>query len=493
MGSVLATIASIIVSTAMATVALLRYRRHELGWLFLAVIATRVVLSLGNIVRLIAPSPNVAITTEYLRWIMLWLASLSILLFFGALYTPQLRKRKLLVGVVIGLYTLTALIIAVDGVAGTQLFIITATLTNGQYINLGYGPFGWPMVYIFNASWVLQLAILGYAFAKQPQERVPLLVLLGSLIVSGSLGGLGRLVPVIAIIAPSVGDVLFVGAMAYLLFRRRVFQTTRVAIELALQDIPQGIAVISLDGTVLWTNPTATRLIGVHVGQMYTDSTLPIHKQQAIRETLALDGADYTVQISPYALVLSSTPIRDQQGHVQGFLLLVRDVTAVHAAERALHERQRELEHTVGALQDAYAAQQQLIEQVRVLSMPIIPVLDGVIVVPLIGTIDGQWRAAFTNRLLEGIEQHRARLALLDLTGLSTLDQEAADAVAHGVQSARLLGASVMLIGVRPETAHALVMFNLELSIVGTAPTLASALTSQLTTAASQGRRVLPV
>jgi rsbT co-antagonist protein RsbR len=285
---------------------------------------------------------------------------------------------------------------------------------------------------------------------------------------------------------------LFVAALAYLLFRRRVFETTRVAIDRALQDIPQGIAVIGLDETVLWANPTATRLMGLQVGRVYADGQTHDQREQALRQALAADGVEHTAQIRPYTLVLSSTPIRDQQGNVQGFLLLARDVTAVQAAERALHERQSELEDTVGALQKAYATQKQLIQQVRVLSLPIIPVLEGVIVVPLIGALDGQWREEFTNRLLEGIEQHRARVALLDLTGISTLDQAAADVVVHGVQSARLLGARIMLVGVRPETAQALVTLNLDLSMVGTAPTLASALTSQLTSAVSNGRHMLP-
>lgn len=488
MGSIFATIAAIIVSSVMATVALLRYRHHRLGWLFLAVIATRIVLSLGNIVRLIAPSPSVALVAANLRWATLWMFALSLLLFLGALYTPQVWKRRWIVHVLIGVYSLSALCFILDAVTGSRLFIAAATQIDSQYTGIVLGPFGWAFAYFFNGSWLLHLGVLGYAFVRQPRERVSLLVLLGSMIISGTLGGIGRFVPVIATIAPSVSDVLFVGGLAYLLFRRRIFETTRVAIDLALEHIPQGIAVISPDETVLWANPMATRLVGLQVGQSYANSETHNRNRQVLSTALAVDGVEHTVQIAPYTLVLSSTRIRDQQGDVQGFLLLARDVTAVHSAEQALYERQSELEHTVGALQDAYATQQQLIETVRVLSMPIIPVLTGVIVVPLIGVLDGQWRKEFISRLLEGIEQHKARMALLDLTGLSTLDLASASVVTHAVQSARLLGADVMLVGVRPETAQALVTLNLDLGIVGTAPTLASALANQLTSPAYNGR-----
>lgn len=488
MGSILATITAIMVSTVMATVALLRYRHHRLGWLFLAVIATRIALSLGNIARLIAPSPTVALATLNLRWATLWLFALGILLFFAALYTPQLWQRRWLVYGLVGVYTLSALSFVLDAITGSHLLIVAVTQIEGQYIGTEYGPLGWPMAYFFNFSWVLHLGVLGYAFAKQPRERVPLLVLLGSMTISGTLGGIGRVVPAIATISPSVSDVLFVGGLAYLLFRRRIFETTRVAIDLALQHIPQGIAVISLDQTVLWVNPMATQLMGLQVGQVYADGETHDARQQALSMVLATNGVEHTVPIAPYTLTMSSTPIRDQHNNVQGFLLLSRDVTAVHSAELALHERQRELEHTVGALQDAYTAQQDLVEKVRVLSMPIIPVLADVIVVPLIGALDGQWRDEFLDRLLEGIEHHRARLALLDLTGLLTLDLAAANVVVQAVQSARLLGAEVMLVGIRPETAQALVALSQDLGKVGTAPTLANALARQLTFAVNNGR-----
>lgn len=473
------------VSTVMATVALLRYRHHRLGWLFLTVIATRIALSLGNIARLITLSPSVALVTANLRWSMLWLFSLSLLLFFAALYTPQLWQRRWLVYTLIGVYGFSSLCFILDLAAGSHLFLAAATEIDGQYSGTEYGPLGWAMAYFFNFSWVLQLGVLGYAFAKQPRERMPLLVLLGGTIVSGMLSAVARFSPVVITVAPSVSDVMFVGSLAYLLFRRRIFETTRVAIDLALQHIPQGIAVIALDQTVLWVNPMATQLLGLQVGPLDAHDETQAYRQQALSMALATEGTEHTVQIAPYTLGLSSTSIRDHQGNVQGFLLLARDVTAVHHAEQTLHERQRELEHTLGALQDAYAAQQQLIEKVHVLSMPIIPVLDGVIVVPLIGALDEQWRAEFLHRLLQGIERHRARIALLDLTGLSTLDLEAASVVAHAVQSARLLGADVMLVGVRPETAQALVTLNLDLRMVRTAPTLASALAHQLAPALS--------
>ncbi|HEX6291328.1 MAG TPA: STAS domain-containing protein [Herpetosiphonaceae bacterium] len=476
MVSVLATIVAIMVSTVMATVAILRYREHRLGWLFLNVIATRIVLALGNVGLAITSSPDVALAIASLRLVTLWCFGLSMLLFFSALYVPQLWQRRWLVRSVVILYGLAAVLFALDAVLGQRLLIAGVRQIGDRYAQIMYTSLGWVFAYMLNFSWLLHLTVLVYAFVRQPRERASLVVLLVSAIASGTLSGVARGFPAVAPIAPSVSDVLFVAALAYLLFRRRIFETTRVALDFALENIPQGIAVVARDETVLWANAAATHLLGLRVGQSAAAIEMTDPYGQPRPMALAADQMEQIVRARQHTLVMSSTAIRDQQASVQGYLLLIRDVTEAQAAARALQERQRALEQTLGELQQAYAAQHHLIDTVHALSMPIIPVLEGVIVLPLIGVLDAQRRDEFTGRFLHGIEQHRAHTALLDLTGVSSLDHEAAIVLTDAIQSARLLGAQTILVGVRPDIAQALVACNLDTRAVWTSPTLQSAL-----------------
>lgn len=130
--------------------------------------------------------------------------------------------------------------------------------------------------------------------------------------------------------------------------------------------------------------------------------------------------------------------------------------------------REQHLAEALGELQQTQAA-------VRALSAPAIPVLPGVLIVPLIGALDAILAEQFSANVLVAIEQRRARQVLLDITGLAMLDQSAAQQVLQLGLAVRLLGARLWLIGVRPEVAQALVSLGVSLSDIPTSPDLESA------------------
>jgi anti-anti-sigma regulatory factor len=117
---------------------------------------------------------------------------------------------------------------------------------------------------------------------------------------------------------------------------------------------------------------------------------------------------------------------------------------------------------------------------VQGLSLPLIPVLEGVLVLPLIGAFDMARADDFIEVLLQGIERDSARLVLIDLTGIPLLDTQGAAAILRGVRAAGLLGARCVLAGVRPEIAQALVAFDVALEQLATAPTLQRALEAEM-------------
>lgn len=102
---------------------------------------------------------------------------------------------------------------------------------------------------------------------------------------------------------------------------------------------------------------------------------------------------------------------------------------------------------------------------VRSLSAPVIPVLPGVLVAPIIGVLDDQRAAELTNNCLQEVDQRQARVLILDVTGVSLIDTHAAGVLLSTAQAARLLGVRVFLAGIRPELAQTIVSLGLNLNL----------------------------
>ncbi|WP_437608991.1 substrate-binding domain-containing protein [Sorangium sp. So ce834] len=125
-------------------------------------------------------------------------------------------------------------------------------------------------------------------------------------------------------------------------------------------------------------------------------------------------------------------------------------------------------------LQKAYAIERALSETVRELGCPLIPLLPGVLLVPLIGMIDAGRARQVLEKVSEGVSRHRALRVLLDLTGVPFVDAQVADTLGVTSRAAALLGARVYLVGVRPEIAMSLV--GVDLGVLATFSSLSAAL-----------------
>lgn len=108
------------------------------------------------------------------------------------------------------------------------------------------------------------------------------------------------------------------------------------------------------------------------------------------------------------------------------------------------------------------------------LSTPLIPITEDVVVMPLIGVMDSQRAQQVLTTLLSGIGQQRARVAILDITGVSVVDTHVANALIQAAHAVRLLGAEMVLTGIRPNVAQTLVGLGVELTGIVTQGTLQS-------------------
>lgn len=133
-------------------------------------------------------------------------------------------------------------------------------------------------------------------------------------------------------------------------------------------------------------------------------------------------------------------------------------------------------------LQAAYATERALSNTVRELGCPLIPLLPGVLLVPLIGALDRGRALQVLTAVAEGVGRHEARVVLLELTGVPAVDAQVAHALGQTSRAVALLGARVILVGMRPEIARSLV--DVELGNLSTYSSLAGALHELTTTGA---------
>jgi anti-anti-sigma regulatory factor len=110
------------------------------------------------------------------------------------------------------------------------------------------------------------------------------------------------------------------------------------------------------------------------------------------------------------------------------------------------------------------------------LSTPLIPVHDEVVVMPLVGALDQKRAERVLETLLAGIVERSARAAILDVTGIPRLDADVADALLRVARAARLLGAEVMLSGIRPEVARTLIGLGADFGDIATTASLKAAI-----------------
>lgn len=108
--------------------------------------------------------------------------------------------------------------------------------------------------------------------------------------------------------------------------------------------------------------------------------------------------------------------------------------------------------------------QTRLLELVQTLEMPIIPIGQNVLVMPLVGSLDSRRADAIQRRLLEEITRLRARTVVLDVTGISIVDTAVARQLLRTAQAVRLLGAQTLLSGITATVAQTLVSLGVNLN-----------------------------
>jgi anti-anti-sigma regulatory factor len=162
--------------------------------------------------------------------------------------------------------------------------------------------------------------------------------------------------------------------------------------------------------------------------------------------------------------------------------LLRQALEQAHAREAELETLRASLERTVA---ERTAVLQQKVDElrtahdtVRMLSVPALPVLPGVLVLPLIGAFDSRRIADLRHTALNAVEQRRAKSVIFDVTGIPSMDTHTAQALLQTAAAVRLLGAQPWLVGLRAEVAQTIVELGIDLRAFRTSASLESAIST---------------
>jgi rsbT co-antagonist protein RsbR len=189
--------------------------------------------------------------------------------------------------------------------------------------------------------------------------------------------------------------------------------------------------------------------------------------------------------LQTYARNLSERIIpRGVETHeVVGIVLLLRDVLArsLFAKYQADSEKLNRILDAyepaanriantvaVGFVQERERVIRQQQEAIRELSTPVLQVRERLLILPIIGVIDPHRARQLTEQLLRGIRTNRAKVVVIDITGVAAMDATVANHLVQTVEASRLLGASSIVTGLSPEIAQTLVNIGVDLGKMNT-------------------------
>lgn len=178
-------------------------------------------------------------------------------------------------------------------------------------------------------------------------------------------------------------------------------------------------------------------------------------------------------------ILLSETELLRSENIALRQFLDVNEQTVAEQAE-ALEQTIAELQRQNRILSENEQERATLLTKLNAaleeMSTPILEVGDGMLAVPIIGTVDSERAAKMMEKLLHEIVTTGAGVAILDVTGVSVIDSQTADHFVKLAQAANLVGARCIVSGIRPAIARTLVALDVALTQLQTAATLRDAI-----------------
>lgn len=239
----------------------------------------------------------------------------------------------------------------------------------------------------------------------------------------------------------------------------------------AVDELDDLFYIFSPDGKFREWNDALLEVTGYEdeqIDAMHPTKLFSGDDQEAIEkiiERITADGQRYTVEANlitadgqevPYEF--SGSPLT-QEGEVNAIVGVARDISAQQETEEKLRELTREIQD---------------------LSMPVIEIWDGVTLATVVGSLDTHQAENLTEDLLEEITEKESSAAIIDITGVTTIDTATAQHLIDTINAVNLLGADVIITGIKPSIAQTLVQLGVPLSDIETRASLMEGLRTAL-------------
>jgi len=230
---------------------------------------------------------------------------------------------------------------------------------------------------------------------------------------------------------------------------------------------PTGLVQTWNRGAEIIKQYTASDVIGKNFSMFYTEAdkqkNFPSFELEEAARKGKFEGAGWRVRKdgSRVWVEVLIAPLKDKNGELKGFCKVARDAT----------EKQKTLELVEQQKKD-------LIE----LSTPVIHLWQGIIALPIVGTLDSTRSRIVTERLLSALVSSGCTVAIVDISGVPTVDTVVAQHLMKTIDAARLMGAECIISGIRPEIAQTMVHLGIDLSKVKTKSSMSRALEEAMST-----------
>lgn len=257
---------------------------------------------------------------------------------------------------------------------------------------------------------------------------------------------------------------------------RHISSDTKTSAEYARSLIEASLdplVTINIDGKVTDVNEAAVKITGVSrnelIGSDFSNYfTDPAKARDGYQHVFASGFVtDYPLTIRHrdghlIDVLYNASVYRDPTGNVAGVFAAARDITAQKQAEAKVAKTNQALQNEV---EERRRAEKAILE----LSTPVLQLREGLLILPIIGILDSQRARQLTEQLLKSIRDNRAKVAVVDITGVPAVDSKVANHLLQTAEAARLMGATVILTGLSPEVAQSLVSIGVDLGRLITA------------------------
>ncbi len=237
-----------------------------------------------------------------------------------------------------------------------------------------------------------------------------------------------------------------------------------------INAITSGIFVTDLEHNILMINATGAEMVGRSPGDCFDRKCYEIFNTPMCRTdscTCKLSVQNKSVNHGQtilrhddkeIAVEYTSRPLKNYKNKIVGCVENFIDITNRLEQEKIILDQQKKLiekrEEDIRHLQD----------EILELSTPVIEVWDGILALPLIGTVDSHRARIAMELLLEAIERTRAPFVIIDITGVPTVDADVANHILQTVNAAKFMGSEAILTGVCPHIARIIAQGAVDMS-----------------------------